>query len=409
MSPAARVASPALDRFTQPQVQSLGFTSDREPIGWDTKPTSTSIFGKHSGNHSASRTQALVEATRLNAAYDEPSETTGTELGWGDQPVDETLADDSSAAPNAPTPDSNSMQRRPLVQDIERNIIEYYQLRSNSRRVRHFSADNPVLPRGLPRAGALTNLEKRLMHLIEYHLLYQMLIHEPWLSDCEGALEDAMEYAEKLIGLSRAQIVETEGFEALAMSKLPKLRSGCLLQVKTSVERTFGIVSGSPKAKLLLADDKFLYPNEQVDTRLAFRSPVITEALIDLFFRSSKKVGLPFIRFMIKPDDRATCASWHAQLSDRTATRGLSVSAIAFAATTVFYTLDKLARNAKTLRFDDQGYKMLHYDRFFRQLLKLKDLGKLRNDLLDRIKQEHLSYWPAGEVDEDTPELDFAW
>ncbi|KAG8791352.1 hypothetical protein FRC12_009452 [Ceratobasidium sp. 428] len=181
------------------------------------------------------------------------------------------------------------------------------------------------------------------------------------------------------------------------MSKLPKLCGGCLPQVKTSVERTFGIVLGSPKAKLLLADDKFLYPNEQVDTRLAFRSPIITEVLIDLFFRSSKKVGLPLIRFMIKSDDKATCASWHAQLSDCTAMRGLSVSAIAFAVATVV-TPNRLL-----------GYKMLHYDRFFCQLVKLKDLRKLCNDLLDQIKQEHLSYWPAGEVDEDTPELDFAW
>ncbi|QRV99073.1 hypothetical protein RhiJN_27092 [Ceratobasidium sp. AG-Ba] len=354
-------------------------------------------------------TQTLVSTARVNAAYNTIDNTsTYTENAASPQSTADALAttDPSSPTPNTNIPLVDVRQSIPLVQDIERNIIQHYQLTSRVRKVRRLPLNDPLLPNGLPRAGALSDGERRLMQLIEFHLLYRMLTFEAWFNDSQLALEKAMLYGEKLLGKPKGDVIVVDNFELSALSKLSSLRSDCLQYIFPTVSRLLNVVMGNHlKATGLMSGDAFLYRDQQPNSDTKFRCEVVAEVLLDIFFRLSKKIGLPFILELCAPDDRAECASWHKQLRDWTATKGLSVAAIAFAAATIYYTLDKMARNATKLHFNDQGYKR-YYDQYFRDLVKLPHLGVLRNELLDRIKQEHLQYWPAADIDEETAELD---
>ncbi|QRV92597.1 hypothetical protein RhiJN_20615 [Ceratobasidium sp. AG-Ba] len=338
-------------------------------------------------HRTTSQTQALVSTTRANATYNAIDNTlTYTENETSSQSMAGTLAttDSSAPTPNTNPPPVDVRQSIPLVQDIERNIVQHYQLTSRIRQVRRFPLNNPLLPNGLPRAGALSENERKLMQLIEFHMLYRMLTFEAWFNDSQLALEKAVLYGEKLLGKPKDNIIVIDNFE-------------------------LSVVAGNRlEATGLMSGDAFLYVDQKPDPDTKFRCEVVAEVLLDIFFRSSKKIGLPFILELCAPDDRAECASWHKQLRDRTATQGLSVGAIAFAATTIYYTLDKMARNVTKLHFNDQGYKR-YYEQYFRDLVKLPHLGVLRNELLDKIKREHLRYWPAADIDEEMAELDLAW
>ncbi|QRV88929.1 hypothetical protein RhiJN_22462 [Ceratobasidium sp. AG-Ba] len=387
----------------RPQSRALSSTRSEVPVLMQT-PTQR--------HRTTSQTQALVSTTRANATYNTIDNTlTYTENETSSRSTAGTLAttDSSAPTPNTNPPPVDVRQSIPLVQDIERNIVQHYQLTSRIRQVRRFPLDNPLLPNGLPRAGALSESERKLMQLIEFHLLYRMLTFEAWFNDSQLALEKAVLYGEKLLGKPKDDIIVIDNFELSALSKLSSLRSDCLQYIFPTVSRILKVVAGNRlEATGLMSGDAFLYVDQKPDPDTKFRCEVVAEVLLDIFFRSSKKIGLPFILELCAPDDRAECASWHKQLRDRTATQGLSVGAIAFAATTIYYTLDKMARNVTKLHFNDQGYKR-YYEQYFRDLVKLPHLGVLRNELLDKIKREHLRYWPAADIDEETAELDLAW
>ncbi|KAG9088736.1 hypothetical protein FRC06_001899 [Ceratobasidium sp. 370] len=298
----------------------------------------------------------------------------------------------------------------PTVQDIKRKILEYYQLTTRTRRDRHIPSDTPLLANGLPRMCSLTEEEKKFLMLIEYFLLYQMVSAQAWLADPAGTLDKAMEYGQELVGKSREDIIVTAGFEELALSKLSNLRSDALRNVYHTVSRILDVVSGDKqKTNMLMSNDLFVYRDHKNARAEMFRASIIHEVLLDIFFRSGKKLGLVFILELCTPDG-AECASLalYGKLWDRTATRGLPVAAIAFAATMVYFVLDKMNRDVKKLRFDDQGYKQ-HWQRYMRNLVALPHLGALRNELLDRIKQEHLRHWPADELDDEATGLQLAW
>ncbi|KAG8700370.1 hypothetical protein FRC08_004740 [Ceratobasidium sp. 394] len=303
----------------------------------------------------------------------------------------------------------NTRRLIPTIQDIERNIAAHYKLAFSNRRDRHIPEDMPLLANRLPRMRLLQEEEKRLMLVLEYFLLNRMVNFEAWLQDPKGALELAMQYGEKIMGRPRTDMIETPRYEDLVLSKMSNLRSDSLRVIFQTVSRMLNVFPGNKtRTKQLMDNDLFLYPNEQIVRAEQYRSDVITEVLLDIFFRSGKQLGLVFIPQLCVPDDKAECATWHKKLRDRSATRGLSVAAIAFAATTIYYTLDKMHRNLKTLHFTDQGYKTLHWDRYFRSLVAHPHLGALRKDLLERIKQEHLQYWPAEDYD-DVTDLQLAW
>ncbi|KAG9081677.1 hypothetical protein FS749_007469 [Ceratobasidium sp. UAMH 11750] len=284
-------------------------------------------------------------------------------------------------------------QTVPAVQDIKRKVIEHYKLTSRNRRDRHIPTDTPLLANGLPRVRSLQEEEKKFRMLIEYFLLYQMVNTQAWLTDPAATLDKAMEYGEELMGKPRQDIIVTAGFEALVLSKLSNLRSDALRNVCNTVSRALDVYSGDEeKTTMLMTSDIFIYRDLNKTRDQMFRADVILE----LCTRDS-------------PSERAFLESLYGNIRDRTATQGLPVAAIAFAATMVYFVLDKFNRHVQHLRFDDQGYKQ-HWQRFMRNLVALPHLGALRKDLLLRIKQEHLRHWPADRLpDQGTTGLQLAW
>ncbi|KAG8707271.1 hypothetical protein FRC09_001930 [Ceratobasidium sp. 395] len=348
MSPAPRAMSPARSHPSSPSPAS---TRGEVPI--------LSRTGPGYERRSVSQTRVLVDATRINAAYNSPYNSPNDATPYAGVETEIQAARVPTPTPNANPPPINHRRRIPLVQDVERNVLLHFQLTSRTRQVRRLPSDNPLLPNGLPRAGALSEDERKFMQLIEFHLLFEMLTFEAWLSDPRGALEKAMQYGEKMMGKSRDTIVVVENFDLLALGKCSSLRSDCLKTVFSTVSRMLDVVMGDEaKATSLMGDNLILYPNQQINPSKQYLCDLIPEVLVGIFFDSSKEIGLPFIIEICTPADRVECGSWHKQLHDRTATRGLSVAAIAFAATTIYYTLDKMARNLKKLHFNDQGYKL---------------------------------------------------
>ncbi|KAG8731869.1 hypothetical protein FRC10_001394 [Ceratobasidium sp. 414] len=346
-------------------------------------------------------------------------------------PSAETPAQDSEPSTSANNFSSAIGQPVPAVQDIKRNILDHYQLTSRIRRDRHIPADTPLLANGLPRMGSLTEEEKKFIMLIEHFLLYRMVSTQAWLDDPVEALDKAMEYGEGLMRKSKEDIIMTAGFRELVLSKFSNLRSDALRNVYQTVSRILDVVSGDKqKTEMLMGNDLFIYRDHNKIRAEMFRADVILEVLLDVFFRSGKKLGLVFILELCAldgPSERASLSSY-GKLRDQTATRGVPVAAISFAATMIYFVLDKMNRNVKKLRFDDQGYKQ-HWQRYMRNLVTLPHLGTLRDDLLDRIKQvldciyfsfpdtnvntmcrqEHLRHWPADELDDEATGLQLAW
>ncbi|KAG8729701.1 hypothetical protein FRC10_003502, partial [Ceratobasidium sp. 414] len=250
-------------------------------------------------------------------------------------PLAETPAQDSELSTSANNFSYTVGQPAPTVQDVKRNILDHYQLTSRIRRERHIPADTPLLANGLPRMGSLKEEEKKFIMLIEHFLLYRMVSTQAWLDDPVGALDKAMEYGGELMGKSKEEIIVTAGFEELALSKFSNLRSDALRNVYQTVSRVLDVVSGDKqKTETLMGKDLFIYRDHNKTRVEMFRSDVILQVLLDVFFRSGKKLGLVFILELCAPDGPEHASlSLYGKLRDRTATQGLPVAAIAFAAT----------------------------------------------------------------------------
>ncbi|KAG9077828.1 hypothetical protein FRC06_008684 [Ceratobasidium sp. 370] len=184
------------------------------------------------------------------------------------------------------------------------------------------------------------------------------------------------------------------------------------------MEEKFKIQPGNKQIIYQLMDkDLYLYPSvERASNRSDcpnymkpgeyFCVEALGAALEIILFRSSKQVGLVFMEDMCKPDDAERCAHWHRKLRDQTARKGVPPGLLTFAATQMYWALERLYMGTK-LNFDEQHYRAV-WDRYFRALIKLPHLGRLRVDMLDRLKEYYMVHWPAGELDEDDDSLP-AW
>ncbi|KAG8732991.1 hypothetical protein FRC10_000494 [Ceratobasidium sp. 414] len=177
-------------------------------------------------------------------------------------------------------------------------------------------------------------------------------------------------------------------------------RGNSLARIEIMMEQEFVVTTvDKPELHQLMSNDQFLYPTVNRDPSQYFCVGALGAALEIVFFKSAKIIGLAFMEDLCKPDDAEKCAHWHRKLRDRTAHRGVPPGAIAFAATQMYWALEKMYLGTN-IHFDEQRFRAV-WDRYFRALIKLPHLGQLRVDLLARLKEYYINRWPAEEWDDD--------
>ncbi|KAG9105104.1 hypothetical protein FRC07_009620, partial [Ceratobasidium sp. 392] len=293
-----------------------------------------------------------------------------------------------------------SHRHTPTLLNLRSNARKVHS-RQRRRRVRNSSEVSNLRPLrvGL-RASELTGPQQALMPAIELYLTKSMFLENPWPEDHEKVLRDAVEYAEAVTGVVADAGVMTEKYKETALGKLSALRGGPLNKIEYMMEEKHGITTGDDAAITeLMAYDTFLYPTVDREPTQFFCVGSVCDALEIILFRSTKDVGQAFFETLVSPDDAAECSQWHRKLRDRTARKGVPPALIALAATMMFWALDKIYLGTST-RFEEGRYDMV-YERYFRALIALPHLGKLRTDLLDHLKAYYMDRWPAPEHDDD--------
>ncbi|KAB5589641.1 hypothetical protein CTheo_6914 [Ceratobasidium theobromae] len=285
---------------------------------------------------------------------------------------------------------------------------------ARSRAVRYFNVH--VLPHCVSSAPPHipTVLELRANALkvyklsLEYRVTRDVLWVNPW-PELEGQaayLSDAQHYATQLTGVSGDDVF-TQKFLDTVFYRMSANRGNSLAKIEYLMEHEFGVGAGDKKLLYQLMDnDLFLFPTVERQPQEYFCVGALGSALEIILFKSSKSIGLVFMEDLCKPDNTEKCAHWHRKLRDQTACKGVPPGLLAFAATQMYWALQKLYLGS-TVAFDEQHFRGV-WNRYFRALIKLLNLGRLRINMLDRLKEYYMAHWPAEEPDEDDEYLP-AW
>lgn len=294
---------------------------------------------------------------------------------------------------------TNNVPRIPTQLDLRSKARSYYKLSRRGRRVRRVAPDAPPLRTGM-RAATMNANQKVMMHLMEHHVLWDMIITHPWPEDRDRLLQDAQDYAKDISGISGSGVA-TEDFLDTVFNKLPSLRSNPLAKIEFMMEKEFAVTSADKSTVLkLMSNDLFLYPNSNREASQYFCVGALGCTLEVILFKSSKNIGLAFMENLCQPDNVVKCAHWHRKRRDLTADEGVPPAAIALAATMMYWALEKMYLGVSGLHFNEQHYLAV-WERYFRAVIALPHLGRLRKELLDRLKEYYICQWPAPERDDD--------
>ncbi|KAG8732071.1 hypothetical protein FRC10_001257, partial [Ceratobasidium sp. 414] len=249
------------------------------------------------------------------------------------------------------------------------------------------------------RSGALTPDQQSVASPMEYSVLKDIICDNPWPEDRDAFLRAAQEYATNVTGISGADVY-THRFLDTIFYRTSGNRGNSLSKIEVMMEQEFTITTvDKPELYQLMNKDQFLYPTADWDPSQYFCVGALGAALEIILFKSAKTVGLVFMEEFCQPDDAEKCAHWHRKLRDRTAHKGVSPGAIAFAATQMYWALEKLYLGTN-IHFEEGHFRGI-WERYVRALIKLPHLGQLRIDLLDRLKEYYMDHWPSDERDED--------
>ncbi|KAG9082133.1 hypothetical protein FRC06_005203 [Ceratobasidium sp. 370] len=239
------------------------------------------------------------------------------------------------------------------------------------------------------------------MPAMQYHVLGNIACTNPW-PDPErrtAYLSDAQTYATMLTGVSGDDVF-TPKFLNTVLYRASTDRANSLEQIQFMIKHEFGVTSADKDSLYrLMSKDLFLYPSIDQNPSEYFCTHALGSALEIILFQCSKNLGLVFMEDLCKPDDADKCAHWHRKLRDRGAREGVPPGLLAFAASQMYWALEKMYLGGK-LQFDEQHYRKI-WDRYFRVLIKLPHLSWLRVDMLERLKDYYTTHWPAEEPDED--------
>ncbi|KAG9078576.1 hypothetical protein FS749_009388 [Ceratobasidium sp. UAMH 11750] len=297
---------------------------------------------------------------------------------------------------------ARSPRRIPTILEVKANARRLYKLHHRKHRRRHPTPAPETSrrrKRAVLRAGTLTAEQQMVMAPMEYHVFKDIVCKNPWPEDREEFLEAAEKYATNVTGISGPDVF-TESFLDTVFYKMSANRGNSLTRIEVMMEQEFAVTTvDKPEIYQLLNKDQFLYPNVNRDPSQYFCIGALGAALEIILFKSPKTLGVAFIEEFCQLDDTEECARWHSKLRDRTARKGVSPGAIAFAATQMYWALEKMYLGTN-IHFDEGHFRVV-WDRYFRALIKLPHLGQLRVDLLDRLKEYYMDHWPSDERDDD--------
>ncbi|KAG8777228.1 hypothetical protein FRC12_000490 [Ceratobasidium sp. 428] len=305
---------------------------------------------------------------------------------------------------------AGKLRRIPTNAELKFNARRHLKLNRRKNRGRHShpipAAETSGHNRGILRAGALSVDQRIAMAPMEYHVHKDIVFLNPWPEDRDVFLESAKEYAIDMTGICDPEVY-TPIFMDTVFYRTSANRGNSLPRVECLIEPEYAVrIVDKPELYQLMANDQFLYPTMDRKPEQYFCVRALGAVLTAILFKSSKVLALVFMAELCAPDDPVKCKSWHSQLRDRTALSGVPPGAIAFAATQLYWALEKMYLGT-AVHFDEQHYRGV-WERYFRILLKLPHLGQLRIDLLDQLKEYYMETWPAHERDEDDHSLP-AW
>ncbi|KAG8738805.1 hypothetical protein FRC10_006457 [Ceratobasidium sp. 414] len=304
-----------------------------------------------------------------------------------------------------------NVRRLVPLHNSPRHIPTVLELRTNSRKLfnlsrrRHRGRYSEVAPEtsrcncSVLCSGALTPDQQSVASLMEFSLLKDVVCDNPWPEDRDAYLQAAQQYATNMTGISSADVY-THRFLHTIFYRTSGNRGNSLSRIEVMMEQEFSVTMAN-KTELyqLMNKDLFLYPTADHDPSQHFHVGALGVALEIIFFKSAKTLGLAFMEELCQLDDAEKCAHWHRKLRDQTAHKGVSPGAIAFAATQMYWALEKMYLGTN-IHFDE-GHFRGRWDSYFHALIKLPHLGQLRVDLLDRLKEYYMDHWPSDEQDDD--------
>ncbi|KAG8794426.1 hypothetical protein FRC12_024578 [Ceratobasidium sp. 428] len=297
----------------------------------------------------------------------------------------------------------------PTLLELRSNARKVH-TRQRRRRVRNSSgpgSNTRPLRIGL-RSSELTGPQQALMPAIELHLTRSLFFTHPWPKDHEKLLREAVEYAEEVSGVVADAGVMSDKFKETSLGKLSSLRSSPLSKIEYMMEEKHGVATGDDDVLIeLMSNDSFLYPTPDCEPTQYFCVGTLCDTIEIMVFRSTKSLGQAYFEDLVSPDDAAECLQWHRKLRDGTARQGVPPALIALAATMMFWALDKIYLGT-SVRFEEGRYDTV-FERYFRTLVALPHLGKLRADLLDHLKAYYMDRWPAPEEHDDDDDTPLAW
>lgn len=334
--------------------------------------------------------------------------------------------------------------RIPTNVEVQLNAQKVYRINRRRNRIRSVTATNSSRSRNTLTSGELSADQRAVVLQMEYHVLKDVLCISPWpeLEERQQYLLDAQQYATGLTSVDGDEVYSQKFLDTVSLrinsysrirSHIPFLqvfykmsanRGNSLAKIEYMMEEQFGVTASDKRMLYQLMDkDLFLYPTTHrvsdhshrilykyicID-RLGTQEPseyfcvsALGAALEVILFKSTKPIGLVFMEDLCKPDNPA---HWHRKLRDQTARKGIPPGLLAFAATQVrqpcvlrlrrlselntpltqmYWALEKLYMGSN-VNFDEQHYRGV-WDRYFRALIKLPHLGRLRIDMLDRMK-----------------------
>ncbi|KAF8595896.1 hypothetical protein BDV93DRAFT_514595 [Ceratobasidium sp. AG-I] len=300
--------------------------------------------------------------------------------------------------------------RIPTALEFRSNARKHYKLARRRNCGRHsVPVPESSHSRTVLRAGALTPDQQVVIGPMEYHVYKDIVCVNPWPEDREVFLLDAKNYSIELTGITGPNVF-TPKFMDTVFYRMSANRGNSLAKIELLMEQEYAVtIVDKPKLRQLMSKDQFLYPTANQttanrDLNQFFRVGALGAALEIILFKSAKTLGLAFMEEFCAPDDAEKCAHWHHKLRDRTACRGISPGAIAFAATQMYWALEKMYLGTN-IHFNEQHFRGV-WDRYFRALLNLPHLGQLRIDLLEQLQRYYTERWPAEQDDDDESDDD---
>ncbi|KAF8594434.1 hypothetical protein BDV93DRAFT_565439 [Ceratobasidium sp. AG-I] len=226
------------------------------------------------------------------------------------------------------------------------------------------------------------------------YIAFYLITRTAWPASYDSVLDKALVYAQSIPHSRQQGEIEMDiPFRRYLRNKSSAVRGELVEEVLADV-RTLYNVSPSTIERIdkLIENDRFLYAGEDavsLKKRGFCGHPALTEAICAILFEHPANLGTLFMSELCQED---TPRKWHKKLKDRTATKGISIGLIAFAAIAILHMLecirDRTPSGRKPYKFEQTRYDQT-WTRYRKMLVGYRYLGDLRLECLTAVKERY--------------------